>query len=134
MELTLKNSIAEISRLCDAIEHFCDQEQLSQKICHDMLLVLDELVTNIITHGFSTGTGKHVHIRLEKKEKGIYIELTDDAPAFNPLVAEKPDVNAPIEDRPVGGLGLHLMKQFSHHRTYQRKDDHNILTFYLNAP
>ncbi|MDR2417150.1 MAG: ATP-binding protein [Holosporales bacterium] len=133
MELTLENSIAEISRLCDAIELFCDQEQLSPRVRHDMLLVLDELVTNVITHGFSTGVGECVRVCLEKTEKGIYVAIIDDAPAFNPLAVKEPDVNASIEDRPIGGLGIHLMKQFSQHLAYQRKEEHNVLTFYLKA-
>lgn len=131
MERVLGNSIAEVAPLCEAIELFCTQEHLPQDTCHDLLLILDELVTNIITHGFSSGIGKEIHIRLEREREDIHIEVMDDAPAFNPLGVDEPDVQAPLEKRPIGGLGIYLIKRFSEHMTYRRKEEHNILTIHL---
>jgi anti-sigma regulatory factor (Ser/Thr protein kinase) len=129
MKLTLGNSITEVSRLCNEIERFCEQEHLPQVMRHDVLLILDELVTNIIVHGFSSGIGKSIHVCLNKDSNNVHIEVSDDAPAFNPIAVEVPDIDTSLEDRPIGGLGIHLMKQFSKQMTYQRKDNHNVLTF-----
>ncbi|MDR1267830.1 MAG: ATP-binding protein [Holosporales bacterium] len=131
MNLTLGNDIAEVTRLCEAIESFCAERNLSTRLCHDLLLILDELVTNVIVHGFSTGVGGRIQVRFELREDNILVEVADDAPAFDPLQKSTPDVSASLEERSIGGLGIHLIRQFSQYMTYCRKDDRNIIELSL---
>ena len=91
-------------------------------------LVLDELVTNIIDYGFDD-TGRH-EIRVTMAVEGgtLTIEVEDDARAFDPLAAAPPDLTLALEDRPVGGLGIHIVRTVMDTVEYQRRDGHNILT------
>ncbi|MDR2411994.1 MAG: ATP-binding protein [Holosporales bacterium] len=131
MDILLRNDLSEVTRLCTAIENFCAEENFSSRICHDLLLVLDELTANIIMHGFSTGVGDAIFVHLERQEGGVFVETKDNAPAFDPLKKRSPNLHASLEDRPIGGLGIHLIRQFAQYMTYRREEDKNIITLFL---
>ncbi|MGR9071546.1 MAG: ATP-binding protein [Gammaproteobacteria bacterium] len=74
-------------------------------------LCLEELITNAILHGLKGAADHLIHVLISISDEWMEIRLKDDAPPFNPfLQAPKPDLNKKIEERPVGGLGIHLVK------------------------
>lgn len=74
-------------------------------------LCLEELIANIITHGLKGDAAHTIHVRMSISDEWLEIILKDDAPPFDPFVqAAEPDLDLDIEDRPIGGLGVHLVK------------------------
>jgi len=95
----------------------------------DITLVIEELLVNTITHGYPQGgDGGEIELRLSSTAKTIKIVIKDNGIPFNMLDAEKPDINLPLKERKIGGMGIHLVKSLTDKITYERKNGKNILT------
>ncbi|HSI82596.1 MAG: ATP-binding protein [Candidatus Methylacidiphilales bacterium] len=123
--LTLRNKIAELERLSDFIAEFGDRNGLAQKDVFAFTLSLEELVTNIINYGYR-GEGEHPIILTMLVEDGTVCALLEDqAPAFDPFAREEVDITLGVEDRPIGGLGIHLCKKMMDHVSYDHTGGFN---------
>lgn len=90
-------------------------------------LILEELVLNTLTHGDTSGLTE-IDLELDSENHALTIRLTDDGLAFNPLTdAPAPDVTLPLADRPIGGLGVYLVKTMGEELEYRRENDRNHL-------
>ncbi|TAJ43853.1 ATP-binding protein [Methanofollis fontis] len=89
-------------------------------------LAVDEAVTNIIMHGFAGGGGR-IRVLCTFDEEEITIRIEDRAPPFDPTGAEAPDTDADIDERPIGGLGIHFIRQMTDEMQYRRQNGRNIL-------
>ncbi len=131
LQLTLVNDLAEISRAAAAFETWAEALELPMADLMALQLALEETITNIIHHGHRDqppGT-RSFTVEFSAPAPGrIRLTLTDDAPAYDPLARAEVDVSAPLEDRPIGGLGVHLVKKLMTHAAYERRGPHNILT------
>lgn len=87
---------------------------------YDILLATTEAITNIILHGYKDKNGL---IELEVKQEGnsVTVYIRDEAPRFDPTQIPTPDLNQPLENRPVGGMGIHLMRQFMDRVLYRER-------------
>lgn len=74
-----------------------------------LVLAVDELVTNVVEHGYRHGPGD-VTIELDRDRDAVVVRVVDGAPAHDPLRAPEPDLTIPLEDRTPGGLGIHLVR------------------------
>lgn len=138
LQLTLANDLAEIPRLAEAVETFCEPFEPSMKDILSLQLALEELVTNVINHGYAgAGSGAHTFtVALTGAPDCIRAVITDDAPAYDPLARAEVNTTSPLEERPIGGLGVHLVKKLMDVSHYERRDGKNILTIErrLNLP
>ncbi len=137
MLINIKNEISEISRVCDEVKKFCDENEISHETYHDIILILDEMVTNIINYAYPDGREHTFTLFMEKKEERIYIKLSDNGIAFDPLKKADPDTDSSLEERQIGGLGIFIVKQLSESIEYKRIDDENqlnIVISILNKP
>ena len=100
---------------------------LSEKGVFQLELAVDEVASNIILHGYTHQTGP-IHLSIWKEKDRIIIKIKDKGEPFNPLEADKPDLEAPLEERSPGGLGIHFLKTVTDSVHYQFKDGKNILT------
>jgi anti-sigma regulatory factor (Ser/Thr protein kinase) len=126
-----RNDRAEISRLAELAERFGEAQQLSDDEVMAINLVLDEVVTNVIDHGFEGITGEP-EIRLTMTLEGdqLMIRVEDNGKAFDPLQAAPPDLDLPLEERPVGGLGIHIVRSVMNTVEYDRRGGRNLLTMH----
>jgi serine/threonine-protein kinase RsbW len=92
-------------------------------------VALDEVLSNVVRHGSAAGTVGPIAVELDVLGSRIEVVVTDDAPAFNPLEVQAPDASVSLEDRPLGGLGIALVKALMDEVTYERRDGRNRLTF-----
>ena len=128
MVLALDNDLPEISRLAEEVERFGAAHGLSEGTVFAVNLALEEIVTNIISYGYPDG-GRHViHLRMDLAGEELRIAIADDARAFNPLEKEEPDLDGSVDERPVGGLGIHLVRKLMDEVRYERRDDQNRLS------
>ncbi len=136
LQLTLANNLDEIPRLTEAVEAFCEPFEPSTKDLFSLQLALEELITNIVTHGYTDGGVHTFTVVLSAGAGCIRAVITDDAPAYDPFARAEVDTSLPLEDRPIGGLGVHLVKKLMDVSHYERLDGKNILTIErrLNVP
>lgn len=127
MLLKVKNDIQEIDRICNDIKEFCFSNDIHEKKCFDILMIVDELATNVIRYAFQDDQEHVFDILLEKNSQTVHIQLTDDGIPFDPLKKSDPDTASPLEERNIGGLGIFFAKQLSKLITYARIEDKNQL-------
>jgi len=126
--VVLTSERAEIARSATWLEAFCSQCGLCEDDLYDLQLFLDEMVSNIIRHGHGDDPGHHIHIDLTIAGTLATIRITDKAPPFDPTEAPPPNFDLPIEERPIGGLGVHIVKSMADSMVYERVADTNVLT------
>ncbi|MBC17333.1 protein of unknown function [Pseudodesulfovibrio profundus] len=109
---------------------FGEQHGLPDKVIFHLSLVIDELVTNIISYGYADFNIHPIDVSLSLEGTVVTIRIEDDGKPFNILTAPPPELDIPLDERvrPVGGMGVHLVKSMVHLVQYERKDDKNILT------
>ena len=126
VHLQLENRVSDIAPLLDRIEAFLGDNGVPPEIAFRFHLALDELLTNTLTYGFPAGGPNVVSIDIAVNED-VHVTLSDDGIAFDPLQAPVPDIDAPLEDRPVGGLGVHLVRQLIPKLSYRREGGRNVI-------
>lgn len=129
--LTLANDLAEIPRAATELETWAEALELPMTDLMALQLALEETITNVIVHGYRESPSGARHFTAEISAPSadrIRLVVTDDAPAYDPLARAEVDTSLPLEDRPIGGLGVHLVKKLMTHASYARRADRNILT------
>lgn len=124
----LKNNVCELERLNQVVDEFGEKNRLAPDDLYTLHLSLDEVFTNIISYGYEDSREHLVTISIALKGEDLTVEVEDDGSPFNPLDAPKPDLEQPIEERTVGGLGIHLVRSMMDTLEYRRSHGKNILT------
>ena len=127
MEIVLTNRPEEKPRLLRALEAFAAEHRLPAKVLQAADLVLEEHVTNVLQYAYADTALHEIRVRLSCDEGALHVEVEDDGRAFNPLEAPPVDTSIPMEERPIGGLGIHLMRRFMDGLDYRREGARNIL-------
>ncbi len=112
------------------VDELGQREEWPDSLTFKVNLVLEEVGLNILTHG-AAGSNRlpEIEIVLTSEDDSLTIEVSDDGYPFNPLhEATQPDVDALLDERPIGGLGIHLVRTLMDDLSYQRKDGKNRLT------
>jgi len=125
--LTIRNDVAELVRLNEFLEQFWEDNGLPEEIAGDVNLALEEVFLNVVHHGF-TDTAEHtIVVRLAVEEACVVLTVEDDGIPFNPMDAPPPDIESPLEERKIGGLGIHLVRQVMDEVKYARDGELNRL-------
>jgi len=116
------------------VEDFGMSHGLHPKIVFHLTLVLDELVTNIISYGYADYDEHPIDVTIAIDGDLLTIRVEDDSEPFNILEAPEPELDVPLEerDKPVGGMGIHLVKNMVHNIEYEREEGKNVLTLTKN--
>ncbi|MDF2233950.1 ATP-binding protein [Albimonas sp. CAU 1670] len=128
LRLVLANDLAEVGRLAEAVEAFCEAQDLPMGAAHALALSLDELLTNTIGYGYEDGATGRIEVSITLSDGAATAVVRDDARPFDPTGAEAPDVDAELDDRAVGGLGIHLVQSMMDEVAYARRDGINEVT------
>lgn len=126
--LTLHNDIAQIALLPEFVETVASQAGLDPETTTNLNLALEEAVVNVISYAYPEGTDGLVDIDAYVVEHKVSFVITDSGKAFDPTAMEELDINAGVEERPIGGLGIHLVRTIMDTVSYERKGKQNILT------
>ena len=125
--ITVTNDLAELERLSRVVEEFGRAAGLAAPVIFDLQLAANEIVTNVILHGYDDAREHAIVVRLVANAGEVTVEVEDDGRAFDPSSAPAPRLDLPLEERPVGGLGVHLARRVTDAIEYRRQDDRNIL-------
>lgn len=126
--LVMRNDIQQIPTLSEWVESLGVPDALNMTIN----LALEEAVSNVMLYAYPDSDSGRVLVEAEKKADSITFTITDSGIAFDPTKRSEPDINLPAEERQIGGLGIHLVKQIMDEVKYERKDGKNILTLVKN--
>jgi anti-sigma regulatory factor (Ser/Thr protein kinase) len=132
LDTVLASRRSEIPRLAGIVRQFGTDNHLSDDDIMRIRLVLDEIVVNIVAHGYEDAgdTNRHdIHVHLCLDDRDVLtIRVTDDAREYDPRLAPAPRFDLPIEERRKGGLGVHIVKAIMDTIDYRRVDGQNVLT------
>lgn len=123
--ISFNNSITEFNYSLQKIISYFETGNYSEELKFNIQLCIDELVTNIINYGYPDEAEGKIEIYIDITSDKIIIKIFDDAIAYNPLDAPEPALDAPIESRKIGGLGVFLVKNLTQNQFYERINNKN---------
>ncbi len=135
VEVSLAPDLTEaLGALADAIERFAARHSIEGEIPFRLNLVLDELVTNSVNYALPEVEEPLLRVRLERTANGVVALLEDNGTAFDPFQdAPKPDTSLGLDERPVGGLGVLMVTQFTDDASYEREGGVNRITLQMKT-
>lgn len=117
-----------LSRLLARVREAARRLVLPGPVQDDLELLLDELCTNIVTHAGLAATDM-IRITITRGRRLVAVEIRDRGIAFDPLAHPAPNLAAPLQERRIGGIGIHLLRHKTRRRCYLRRDPENLLRF-----
>ena len=119
----------EVRRAAEIAEDFAQGEDWPLKVVFQVKLALEEVMMNIVSYAHEDSDNHQIDLDLVSDAEALTIEISDDGQPFDPLTdAPSPDLQASLEDRHVGGLGVHLVRTMMDEVHYRRERDRNLLT------
>ena len=128
LTLPLKNDIREIAMLPDFVEAAVQQSKMDPSFTAALNLALEEAVANVIQYAYPAGASGIIEVDAILDGHSLSFVISDSGKPFDPTAKPDVDITASAEDRPIGGLGIHLVRQIMDTVHYERKDGMNILT------
>lgn len=126
--LIIQNEINELNRLAQFIEELGEELQLKPDLVFNLNLVLEEAVSNIILYAYPKQMGNEITIQADWSEQSLIFTITDTGKPFDPTQVAEADITLSAEERPIGGLGIFLIKQIMNEVEYQRIEGRNVFT------
>ena len=129
-EMTVNATPEQIEQVVDFVNEQLDTLGCSDEVRIDVDVAVDELLGNIVQYAYGPDTGiVTVRVHAEEGPLVVVISFLDSGAPFNPLAEERPNTTSlPAKERPLGGLGLFLVKELMDELTYCYRDGHNVLT------
>ena len=130
--LVLHNDIQQIPRLAEFVEQVAQTAKLDSVLTNSLNLALEEAVTNVMMYAYPAGTVGLVDIGVLIRRDQLEFSIVDSGKPFDPTAAPEADITLDVEDRPIGGLGIFLVRQIMDNVFYQRKEGRNVFTMQKN--
>ena len=126
--ITLPNDTQEVPRLAAFVDEVCEAIGFSPAVTMQMNLALEEAVVNVMKYAYPIGTHGNVTIEAQANDVRLKFTIIDSGKPFDPTVKADVDLSLPVQERPIGGLGIHIIRQIMDSINYERLDGHNVLT------
>ncbi len=126
--LILRNDISELNKLVAFLELLEEEWNLPPAVVPPVNLALEEALSNVIFYAFEKDSENEISLDVKLEGTVMTMVLSDEGKPYDPTQREDPDINLPAEDRPVGGLGIFLIRQIMNEVTYNRVGNKNQLT------
>lgn len=127
LEWSMANASADLARVLDEVDARLAALPVSPKRKYAVRLALDELVSNVIRYAYDDQDVHRIGLKLETGDP-FSLTIEDDGKPFDPLAdAPEPVLDGPVEDRPIGGLGLHILKKMGLRLAYRRDAGRNVV-------
>ncbi|HET7295092.1 MAG TPA: ATP-binding protein [Vicinamibacteria bacterium] len=125
---------AGIRRALVGLERLLAREPAFEAVRADFGVALDEIVSNVVKYGYGGGSESPIIIEVFVRPGRLEVEVIDEGEPFNPLERDAPDTAQALDDRPIGGLGIHIVKELMDDVSYRRQDGRNHLSFAKRLP
>jgi anti-sigma regulatory factor (Ser/Thr protein kinase) len=126
--ITVTNRLEELGKISEALDSLPPTRRCSARKRCEINLSIEELFTNIVTHGIDDTREHEIRIRFSWTDTELTIRIEDDGKPFNPITMAVPDTDCCLANRCIGGLGIHLVRHFMDAVNYMRKRGKNIMT------
>ena len=131
-DITLPNNIEDVPLLNDFIDSVCEELTIDPAVTMSLNLAIEEAVVNVMQYAYPQGTAGDVQVIAKADDHQLTFTLIDAGIPFDPTAMKEADITLSAEERPIGGLGIHLVREIMDAVNYNRKDDKNILTLTKN--
>ena len=126
--ITLPNDIEKVPLLAAFVDEVCEIVGFDMSTTMSLNLALEEAVVNVMSYAYPAGTTGNVNIEAIANDKRLKFIISDWGTAFDPTAEKEVDTTLSAEDRPIGGLGIHLVRHIMDSINYERIDGMNVLT------
>ena len=126
--ITLPNDVESVPRLASFIEEVAERQGADMSVIMSINLALEEAVVNVMNYAYPKGTGGEIDITASFSDNKLIFTISDAGKPFDPTQVSDPDTSLSAEERPIGGLGIHLVRQLMDEVSYCYENNHNILT------
>ena len=133
LQLSLVNDLREIGAAAAKIDAYCEAQGLTPQIAYAVNLSIDEILTNTISYGYDDEEEHRIDLSLSLEGDTLIVVIVDDGRAFDSSLERDPNIEATLEERALGGLGLFLVQQMMDDVAYQRREEFNIVTLRKNT-
>jgi serine/threonine-protein kinase RsbW len=127
LTISLRNALDELERVAGLVEAFCTARGVPAKTIFQLNLALDEVLTNVISYGYPEGGAHTITVHVGYEPERLVVAVEDSGRAFDPLTVPAPDLSRALDERAVGGLGVHLVRSVMDELEYHRQDGKNLL-------
>lgn len=132
LSLTLRNNIDQIALLPPFVEETVKMSKLDPDLTDSLNLALEEVVANVIFYAYPHGETGEILIQAAQGQNALTFTITDKGKAFDPTAQKEANITTSLENRPVGGLGIHLVRKIMDHVRYERRNGKNVLILTKN--
>jgi sigma-B regulation protein RsbU (phosphoserine phosphatase) len=132
LQINLSNKLSELESFNQSLSEFGRRHGLTPRVVHDLNLAFEEILTNIISYGYTDNREHEIKVHLSLQPGEVKAEVEDDGQPFNPLEAPEADTAQSLEERTIGGLGIHLVRKLMDGLEYQRQEGKNRLLMKKN--
>ena len=126
--MSITNDLEQMPAFLDSFEAFAENAGLSMAIQSKVAMVFDELLNNTISYGYQDDNEHKIDVCVDLYPRYLSVVIKDDGIPFNPFTREDPNTDLSIEDREIGGLGIHLVRNVMDEFSYERKVNQNVLS------
>ena len=127
--IIIQNDVSELNRLAQFVEETGDKWEFPMKIVFNLNLVLEELISNVIFYAFDDDKKHDIELKFEANNDVLKIVMIDDGKEFDPFqVSVDKELTKSAEDREIGGLGIHFVKELMDIYKYERINNKNQIT------
>jgi serine/threonine-protein kinase RsbW len=127
-ELEIRSTLEALAEASEQAARWLDTHDVPPAASTLAHLGIEELVTNCIKYAYDDEREHIIRASISMTGNVLTLRVEDDGRPFNPLSAPEPDLSLPVDRRPLGGLGLHLLRTMSDRMTYERRNDVNCVT------
>ena len=126
--LTLENDVQAVPKLSAFVDEVCAAMEMDEMETMQMNLAIEEAVVNVMKYAYLPGTKGEVNIEAQANDVRLKFTISDTGVPFDPTVRAEVDTSLPLEERPIGGLGIHLVRSIMDSINYERVEGKNVLT------
>jgi sigma-B regulation protein RsbU (phosphoserine phosphatase) len=126
--ITLPNDVQAVPQLSDFIDKVCIALDIDDYTATQINLAMEEAVVNVMKYAYPVGTLGDIDIEAQADDVRLRFTITDSGKPFDPTARKEVDTTLSAEERPIGGLGIHLVRQIMDSMNYERLGDKNVLT------
>lgn len=130
--LSIKNDVHDVLKLNQFQKAFYAQMDIDKSLARQLQLAVEEAVVNVIDYAYPIGTDGDITINMMSDDKYLKIIIIDSGVVFDPTLKGKTDTTLSAEDRQIGGLGIHLVRELMDSINYEREGGKNVLTLIKN--
>jgi len=131
LAISFANDLRELTHVLQLVNVFLEPRELQSKLVYAVNLILEEILMNIIRHGYDDEDSHEIEVQIELEEEEVALTVIDDGREFNPLTIPGPDRSKSAMDRLEEGLGLQFVRHMRNAMEYRREGDKNMLRIWI---